>query len=432
MKRQASPSSRWRSASRFRIWRLDRDVERRGRLVGDQEPRARGEGPGDADPLPLAAGQLVRVAPASSAAGRPGRGVADPRGPLGPHADRAGGGARPRCARPSSAGSATGDGSWKTMLTSPAERRVAGATERVMSVPSRRTLPAVGSSSRSTQPPERGLAAARLADQPEGLARRRRCRHTPSTARTAAEVLDQSRRPRSAGGCPGHADAPAQRRRVRRSATVRPAGPSGSGAGRRDRHSVVGAAARSGRRTCTRRRRGQRRHPARDLASRASGRPRRAAAPLRAGRGCRGGAAGRRASSTPASLDDPAGVHDHDPVGDVGDDAEIVGDEQHRRCRARSRRSRSRSRIRACTVTSSAVVGSSAIEQPRARRRSPSRSSPAGPCRRRAGADSRWSRRARRRDADQVEQLDRAPVARPRRVRPSVHGAAPRRPAGRR
>ena len=41
---------------------LDRDVERRDRLVADDEVRRRGERPGDADALALAAGELVRVA----------------------------------------------------------------------------------------------------------------------------------------------------------------------------------------------------------------------------------------------------------------------------------------------------------------------------------------------------------------------------------
>ena len=41
---------------------LDRDVEGRHRLVGDDQVRAQGERPGDADPLALAAGELVRVA----------------------------------------------------------------------------------------------------------------------------------------------------------------------------------------------------------------------------------------------------------------------------------------------------------------------------------------------------------------------------------
>jgi hypothetical protein len=47
--------------------RLDADVQRRHRLVQDQDLRAERQGPGDADPLPLPAGELVRI-PA-----RPGR-----------------------------------------------------------------------------------------------------------------------------------------------------------------------------------------------------------------------------------------------------------------------------------------------------------------------------------------------------------------------
>ena len=42
--------------------RLDRDVERRDRLVGDQQLGLERERAGDADPLALAAGELVRVA----------------------------------------------------------------------------------------------------------------------------------------------------------------------------------------------------------------------------------------------------------------------------------------------------------------------------------------------------------------------------------
>ena len=37
-----------------------RDVEHRDRLVGHDQPRVAGEGPGDEHALPLAAGQLVR------------------------------------------------------------------------------------------------------------------------------------------------------------------------------------------------------------------------------------------------------------------------------------------------------------------------------------------------------------------------------------
>ena len=39
---------------------LDRDVERRDGLVGDDQLRVQGERPGDADALALAAGELVR------------------------------------------------------------------------------------------------------------------------------------------------------------------------------------------------------------------------------------------------------------------------------------------------------------------------------------------------------------------------------------
>ena len=42
--------------------RLDRDVERRDRLVADQELGLQRQGAGDADALPLAAGEAVRVA----------------------------------------------------------------------------------------------------------------------------------------------------------------------------------------------------------------------------------------------------------------------------------------------------------------------------------------------------------------------------------
>src|SRR4029079_17199069 len=47
---------------------LDRDIERRHRLVADDEVRPEGEGPGDADALALAAGELMRVAAGGGAA----------------------------------------------------------------------------------------------------------------------------------------------------------------------------------------------------------------------------------------------------------------------------------------------------------------------------------------------------------------------------
>jgi hypothetical protein len=55
--------------------RLGGDVERGGRLVGDQQPRASARCHGDADALALAAGQLVRIARRAETprADRPGR-----------------------------------------------------------------------------------------------------------------------------------------------------------------------------------------------------------------------------------------------------------------------------------------------------------------------------------------------------------------------
>ena len=53
--------SRRCSSSRVEDLRLHGDVERGGRLVGEQQLRAAGEGDGDHHPLAHAARQLVRV-----------------------------------------------------------------------------------------------------------------------------------------------------------------------------------------------------------------------------------------------------------------------------------------------------------------------------------------------------------------------------------
>ena len=68
----------------------------------------------------------------------------------------------------------------------------------------------------------------------------------------------------------------------------------------------------------------------------------------------------RNSSSHRRFLDDPAGVHDRDAVGHLGDHAEVVRDQEQREPQPLLQ-SRSRSRICAWMVTSSAVVGSSAM-----------------------------------------------------------------------
>jgi hypothetical protein len=50
--------------------RLDRDIERGGRLVGDDELRVRGQGQRDHHALPHAAGELVRILVEATLGGR--------------------------------------------------------------------------------------------------------------------------------------------------------------------------------------------------------------------------------------------------------------------------------------------------------------------------------------------------------------------------
>ena len=69
------------------------------------------------------------------------------------------------------------------------------------------------------------------------------------------------------------------------------------------------------------------------------------------------GARGR--SHRPGLLHDAAEHHQH-PVRHFGDDAHVVGDQQHGHA-VRDLQPLDQARISACVVTSSAVVGSSAI-----------------------------------------------------------------------
>ena len=62
MKRSDMPSRFWMSCKQREDLRLHGDVERRGRLVGDQQIGLVGERHGDHDALALAAGKLMRIA----------------------------------------------------------------------------------------------------------------------------------------------------------------------------------------------------------------------------------------------------------------------------------------------------------------------------------------------------------------------------------
>jgi len=62
-----------------------------------------------------------------------------------------------------------------------------------------------------------------------------------------------------------------------------------------------------------------------------------------------------------SGLDQPSVTHHRDPIGDLRDHAHVMGDETARRCRGPVAGRGSASRICFWLVTSSAVVGSSAI-----------------------------------------------------------------------
>ena len=106
MMMRVRPKRAFRSSEQIDDLRLDRDVERRDRLVADDQLRLAGQRAGDADALALAAGELVRIARRHArAAGRPC--AAEPPPGLAARRRRPGRAARSarrRCRRPSSAG----------------------------------------------------------------------------------------------------------------------------------------------------------------------------------------------------------------------------------------------------------------------------------------------------------------------------------------
>ena len=189
MKMYASPSSRCSSSSRLTTWAC---TDTSSADTGSSQMITFGLSAtpaGDADPLPLAAGELVRVAvdvlrvepdqveqllhPA--AAGRP----------CGTTSGWISNGS-PMMSPTVIRGFSEVYGSWKTIWMSRRSRRIAAPCWAYMSTPSKVTLPAVGSSSRISSPAERRLAAAGLADDAEGLALvelEGRPRRRPSRAR---------------------------------------------------------------------------------------------------------------------------------------------------------------------------------------------------------------------------------------------------------
>ena len=134
--------------------RLDRYVERRHRLVADDQPRLDGERARDADPLPLAAGELVRIALGvlrrqADQAEQLGDAIAAPAGRETVQRQRLADGLRDRHARIERRVRVLEDDLQRAPLRAHRARRRA----RTAPAPSKRTLPAVGSIRRSSSRP---------------------------------------------------------------------------------------------------------------------------------------------------------------------------------------------------------------------------------------------------------------------------------------
>ena len=175
----ARPSSRRQPGQQVQDLCLHHHVQRRGRLVGQQDPGLAGQRHGDRRALPHAAGELVRVAVRARRPGcRPSPAARRPAaGPPRPARCRGRPSARRSASRPSSPGSGRSSrpGTPSRCPSSgsrgPSPRRRPGCS--AVDADLARTPIAVGGS-RPISGQDRGrLAAPGLADQPEPLARGR-------------------------------------------------------------------------------------------------------------------------------------------------------------------------------------------------------------------------------------------------------------------
>ena len=163
----------------FQDLRLDGDVERGGRLVGDQQLRVVRQRRGDHHPLALAAGELVRIGVEPFLGIRQPGLVQQVQHAVAQRARPASGWCRviasPTWRAMVCSGFSEVIGSWKTMPATPPRRRWSAASSAVRtSVPSRVMRP-VGLLRRGRQQAQGGeggdgLAAAALADQGDRLA----------------------------------------------------------------------------------------------------------------------------------------------------------------------------------------------------------------------------------------------------------------------
>ncbi len=341
MNSSARPSSLLQVGEQVDDLRLDRNVERRDRLVADDQVGAGRERAGDADALALAARELVReAARRRRAAGR--TCVQQRRNPVvdlapGPREAEIEQRLGDDVAHPQARIEAAERVLEHDLHPPPHGRSSARSTgcrcARRRGGPRRRSAgSAAGRAAR------RSICRSRSRRRRDSVSPRSMVKLTPSTAsRTARRpkmpaqremLLDECHRPRAA--------APSRRRRLRtRRSGRRRRGrtPSPRAAGARARQ----MSAASGQRAA----KAQPRRPAAATARcpgsrraccppcRAATSP--AAARRRAGRACRDAAGSAKIAATGAVLDLAAGIHHDDPLGHFGDDAEVVGDQHDRR-----------------------------------------------------------------------------------------------------
>ena len=152
--------------------RLHRHVERRDRLVADDQLRVDRERAGDADPLPLAAGELVREAVVVLGVEADDlEQLLDAALDLGVGADPCTSSGSPMMKPTRLRGFSEAYGSWKIIIISRRTGRISARESLVMSRPSKTIAAACRLEQLHDAAGERRLAAARLADDAERLAR---------------------------------------------------------------------------------------------------------------------------------------------------------------------------------------------------------------------------------------------------------------------
>ncbi len=240
----ARPSSRVARADHVEHLRLHGDVERGGRLVGDEQRRVVGERHRDRDALAQPARQLVRIGPHAAArvpGRRPGASSCDHAVAMGAPPPAAVQQRSPRAiwSPMRCSGLSELSGSWKTVPTTPPRtRRIVASSAPTSSVPPARTDPRVIRTPRPARPSDghAGDASCR--------SRTRRPGRRPARPRRSGRHRGRASAGRSVGPASTHRSS--MRQDGRHGATSLPASRTLDGAGsRRQRRRSAGAERRS-------------------------------------------------------------------------------------------------------------------------------------------------------------------------------------------